>query len=356
MTFLEDVGMTPIMAVWSGYTLDTNSLPENELAPYIQQAIDQINFVTGDASKSAPAALRAKLGHPEPFELHFVEIGNEDFFATDTYAGYRWHDFATALRAAFPNITFLATSDTFAPPLDPNPQSWDIHVYQTPDWFRQNAFIYDGFERNGTIYFEGEYAAISTNPNDIFGTPADGRLLFPTIQSATGEAAFMTGFERNADIVFAASYAPLLQNVVASTQWTPDLVSFTADSVIPSTSYFVQKAFGLSKGDSYLPSTLPVENGTVFWSVTRDSKAKTVFIKISNTDSTTASTLTFNVPFKNIGKTGQGSVLTSKNPGDSNTPENPTNVIPKSFSFTPGKSFKYEAPALSFTVLEFTAS
>jgi len=163
----------------------------------------------------------------------------------------------------------------------------------------------------------------------------------------------MTGLERNSDIVFAASYAPLLQNV-ASTQWTPDLISYTADLVIPSTSYYVQKAFSLSKGDSYLPTTLPAQNGTVFWSVTRDSKTHTVFIKISNTD-TVSSALTFNVPFKTISSHGQGSLLVGKNPSDSNTPENPTNIVPKSFSFTPASKFTYEAPALSFTVLEFTA-
>ncbi|GJJ10700.1 hypothetical protein Clacol_004927 [Clathrus columnatus] len=153
-------------------------------------------------------AKRAALGHPAPFELNYVEVGNEDFFST-TYP-YRWRDFVGNLSAAYPAITFIATGYTFNPPLTPNPQAWDIHVYQTPEWFAQNAFIYDGFERNGTKYFEGEYAAISTNAGNLYGTPAEGRLTFPTMQSAAGEAAFMTGFERNADIVFAASYAPLL--------------------------------------------------------------------------------------------------------------------------------------------------
>jgi len=308
----------------------------------------------GDPADSAPAALRASLGHPKPFTLKFVEIGNEDFFGADTYSAYRWRDIQTALKAQFPDITFLATSNVDSPALSPDPESWDVHVYQTPDWFRENSFIYDGFARNGTIYFEGEYAAISLNSSDIFGTPEHGRLLWPTIQSSTSEAAFMTGLERNSDIVFAASYAPLLQNV-ASSQWTPNLISFTANEVIQSTSYYVQQAFSLSKGDSYLPSTLPDQNGTVFWSVTRDSSTKTVFIKVSNT-AASASTLTFNVPFRHIGSSGRGSVLTSANPNDSNTPENPTAVVPTTFTFTPKSSFNYEAPGLSFTVLEFTAS
>ncbi|OBZ77389.1 putative alpha-L-arabinofuranosidase A [Grifola frondosa] len=250
LNFFEDVGMEPIMAVWSGYSLGGTSLAENALAPYIQQAKDQINFVIGDPSTSAPAALRASLGHPQPFTLRFVEVGNEDFFAANTYP-YRWRDFVGNLSAEFPQLQFIATTDTFNPLLTPNPLQYDVHVYQTPSWFAQNAFYYDGFERNATKYFEGEYAAISTNPNDIFGSPSDGRLLFPTMQSSTGEAAFMTH--------------------VNSTQWTPDLISFDAGTVVRSTSFYVQKLFSLNLGNEYLPSTLPINGGTLFWSVTRSS-------------------------------------------------------------------------------------
>ncbi|THH32552.1 hypothetical protein EUX98_g1638 [Antrodiella citrinella] len=240
LTFFEDAGMEPIMAVWSGYTLGGTNLAEDQLAPYIVQARDQINFVVGDPKTSAPAALRASLGHPEPFSLRYVEVGNEDFFAAETYT-YRWHDIVANLSFEFPQLQFIATSDTFDPILSPNPTQYDVHVYQTPGWFAQNSFIYDGFERNGTTYFEGEYAAISTNANNLFGTPDQGRLLFPTMQSSTGEAAFMTGLERNSDIVFAASYAPLLQHV-NSTQWTPDLISFDAGQVYKSTSFYTQKS------------------------------------------------------------------------------------------------------------------
>jgi len=194
--------MEPIMAVWAGFALGGTSVAENQLQPYIQQAIDQINFVIGSTS-TAPGALRASLGHPTPFKLNFVEIGNEDFFASNTYT-YRWTHFVNSLKAAFPQIRFIATSNTFNPVLSPNPTDYDVHVYQTPTWFAQNSFFYDGFQRNGTKYFEGEYAAISTNPNDIFGTPANGRLVFPTMQSAAGEAAFITGLERNVTL-----YLPL---------------------------------------------------------------------------------------------------------------------------------------------------
>jgi len=351
LNWCEDLGMQAIMAVWSGFALGGTSVAEDQLGPYIQQAIDQIHFVIGDPKASAPAALRASLGHPEPFPLTYVEIGNEDFFAPSTYT-YRWNEIVTALEAEFPQLKFIATSDTFSPILSPNPLQYDVHVYQTPTWFAQNSFFYDGFERNATKYFEGEYAAISTNASDIFGTPADGRLNFPTMQSSSGEAAFMTGLERNADIVFAASYAPVL-NHVANSQWTPNLVSFDSGNVYPSTSYYVQKLFSLNRGDAYIPSTLPNATGTLFWSVVRKTSTREIIIKISNTVGT-AAPVTFVLPFATVARTGTAQVLSGAAVA-SNTPTTPAAVVPKSSTITTGKTFTYNAPGFSVSVLTFVA-
>ncbi|KAI0646369.1 glycoside hydrolase family 51 protein [Trametes meyenii] len=347
LQFFEDAGMEPIMAVWAGYSLGGTSLAENQLAPYIQQAKDQINFVVGDPAKSAPAALRASLGHPEPFTLRFVEVGNETRLLTDSAWNrypYRWHDFVTELQAEFPHIRFIATTNAWNPILSPVPQSYDVHVYQTPTWFYQNAFYYDGFQ--------GEYAAISTNPNDIFGSTANGRLAFPTSASAAGEAAFMTGLERNSDIVFAAAYAPLLQHV-NSTQWTPDLVSYTAGSVIRSTSFYVQKLFATNKGDQYLPSTLPTKGGSLHWSITRSSKSGQTFIKVANAGNA-AQSLTFQLDqFSSVSNPGTVQVIAGPETA-SNTPEAPNTVVPKTNTIQTGKSFTYDAPAFSVSVITVT--
>ncbi|KAJ7033209.1 alfa-L-arabinofuranosidase precursor [Mycena alexandri] len=351
LDWCEDLGMQAIMAIWSGFSLGGAAIAEGALGPYIQQASDQINFVIGDPAKSAPAALRASLGHPAAYPLKYVEVGNEDFFQPSTYT-YRWHDIVTALQTEFPNIHFIATSDTFNPILSPNPLQYDVHVYQTPTWFAQNSFFYDGFERNATTYFEGEYAAISLNASDIFGTPADGRLLFPTMQSSTGEAAFMTGLERNSDIVFSASYAPLL-NHLANSQWTPNLVSFDAGNVYPSTSYYVQKLFSLNRGDAYIPSTLPTPLGTLFWSVVRKTSTQEVIIKISNTVGT-AAPLTFVLPFATVATTGTAQVLSGAQ-NASNTPTTPNLVVPKNSTIRTGKTFSYQAPPFSLSVLTFVA-
>ncbi|THH09564.1 hypothetical protein EW145_g1917 [Phellinidium pouzarii] len=356
LDFIEDEGMQSIMAVWAGYSFG-GTVAEADLATYIQAAIDQINFVIGDPAKSEAAALRASLGHPEPYPLQWIEVGNEDFFAADTYGAYRWQDFVGNLSAEFPHLQFLATTDTFDPILTPTPQLYDIHVYQTPSaftkrdynhasdasrestaWFAENSFIYDGFE--------GEYAAISTNANDIFGTPADGRFSYPTMSGSAGEAAFMTGLERNADIVFAASYAPLLQSV-DDFQWTPNLISFDAGNVYLSTSYYIQKLFSLSKGTEYLPSTLPSTDGVVSWSVTRDTRTHEVFVKVVNT-AAAAADLSFELPFH---VSAQGSVqmlggsVASANL--SNTPVTPAAVVPQMSSVRVGSTFFYSAPGFS---------
>ncbi|KIK93171.1 glycoside hydrolase family 51 protein [Paxillus rubicundulus Ve08.2h10] len=343
MYLCEDMEMEPIMAVWAGYSLDGESLPDDALDPYIQQATDQINFVIGDPTVNEYAALRASLGHPEPFPLTYVEIGNEDFFASDSYI-YRWKYFAGNLTAAFPQLRFIATTYPFDPILDPVPLQYDNHVYQTPGWFIENAFYYDSFERNGTYYFQGEYAAISLNVSDVFG---DGRLMYPTIESSIGEAAYMTGLERNSDIVFAASYAPLLMNV-ANYQWTPNLIAFDASEVYPSTSYYVQQLFSVNRGTEYLPSTVPTYNGTLYWSVTHDSSASTVLIKVVNVDSTSAP-MTFNLPFE-VASAGFATVLTGP-PTASNSPTTPNAIVPITSPMTFSKSFNFTAPAYSVTVL-----
>ncbi|KAJ7581137.1 glycoside hydrolase family 51 protein [Mycena floridula] len=347
----EDAEMEPFMAIWSGYSLGGASVTGDALAPYIQQAIDQINFVIGDPAKSAPAALRASLGRSEPFALTYVEVGNEDFIgqAPATYQD-RWNRIVTNLTATFPQLKFMATSHqtgSVGPVLTPKPTQYDIHVYQTPTWFYQNSFVYDTFPRDGTTYFEGEYAAISTNSSNIFGTPDQGRLLWPTVQSAVGESSFMTGLERNADIVFAAAYAPLLQHI-NSTQWTPDLVSFDAGTLYKSTSFYVQKLFSLNRGDVYLPSTLSSSTGTLFWSVTRVNATGDIIIKVSN-NSPNATAVTFSLPFT-IAPQGKLTLLTGA-PGASNNPATPNAVSPVDSVINTGSTFVYQAPGFSVGIL-----
>ncbi|KAK7062846.1 hypothetical protein VNI00_000342 [Paramarasmius palmivorus] len=349
LLWCEDVGMEPIMAVWAGLALSGGSgtsVPESQLGPYVQEAIDQINFVIGDPSQSSAAALRSQLGHPQPFKLQYVEIGNEDFVNPTTYQ-YRWRVFYNALKAAFPQLTFIHT-DNLGTSYTPKPPARDHHVYQSPTWFSKNTFFYDDIARDGTKYFEGEYAVISTVDSDIWGN----RLPYPVIQGAVAEAAYMTGIERNSDIVFAACYAPLL-NHISGTQWSPNLVGYDAMNVIKSASYYVQKLFGNNRGDQYIPSTLPARSGALQWSVVK-SGSNNIIIKVANTG-TSAQTLAFALPWSNVASTASVDVLVA-NSGAANTPTSPNTVGPTTNTINVGQNFSYSVPGLSFSVIKFTAS
>ncbi|KZT22850.1 glycoside hydrolase family 51 protein, partial [Neolentinus lepideus HHB14362 ss-1] len=308
----EDVGMQPIMAVWAGYSLGGTSLSEDQLSAYIQQASDQIEFVIGDAS-TPNGKIRASLGRTQPFNLTYVEVGNEDFLSpTSSVLIYPLKYGRTWLTRWYPQLQFIATTHPWDPVLTPTPKEYDVHVYQTPNWFASNSFYYDSYERNGTTYFEGEYAAISTNSNNLYGDPSSGRFLWPTMEAATGEAAFMTGLERNSDIVFAASYAPLLQNI-ASSQWTPDLVSFDAGTVYKSISYYVQQVANTVSTSSALVFQLP--SG----------------VSVSSTSGTLQ-------------------VITGSQ-NATNSPSNPNAVTPTTSTITVGSTINYNAPGYSVSLI-----
>ncbi|KAL1732387.1 glycoside hydrolase superfamily, partial [Schizophyllum commune] len=303
LLWCEDAGMEPIMGVFAGYALDKTSVPEDQLQPYIQEAIDQIHFAVSDASANDAAALRASLGHPEPFNIRYIEIGNEDWIssqATETYGAYRWNAYATALKAEFPDLQFIATSLVSGPTLDPTPTSYDVHDYRSPSWYQE--------QRNGTTYFEGEYSCQTDRNGD--------RWAYPSVLSAISEGAYMTGLERNSDIVFAAAYAPVLNHVNA-TDWVSRV--FVAGNVYLSTSYYVQQLFAHNRGDEYLPSTLPERNGTLYWSVARNDSA--VIIKVANLDTAEAS-VAFELPFDSIVESGSVTYIAGAET-DSNTPEQP---------------------------------
>ncbi|KAK0475310.1 arabinofuranosidase [Armillaria luteobubalina] len=344
LTWCEDLNMEPIMAVWAGFALQGASVPQDQLGPYVQQAIDQIHFTIGDPATNENAARRASLGHPEPFKLKYVEIGNEDFFAASTYT-YRWPSFVNALKAEFPDLHYIATSFPFNPVLSPTPTEYDNHLYASRSGMVQNGFFYDDVARDGTQYFEGEYASTT---NDAGTT-----LTFPTIQSTAAEAVFMMGFERNSDIVFAASFAPVL-NDITSSQWHPNLISFDAGSVYLSTSYYAQKLFSRNRGDEYIPSTLPARNGTLFWTVVRKTSAipNELIIKVVNTVAT-ASAVTFSLPFDSVSSTALAQVLTGSATA-SNTPSTPQLVIPVNSTIATGQTFTYSAPPLSLSILTLT--
>jgi alpha-N-arabinofuranosidase len=248
-TFAEDIGATLGLAVYAGYSLEKQSVPQDQLQPYIDEVINELDFLTASASDNEMGALRKRLGRNQPFDVKYVEIGNEDIVATSTYA-YRWPAFHNALSQRYPNITFIATTTGGIN----TPPAVDDHYYSVPLYFIQNFRRYENFIRPSPKILVGEFAVVNDNDSYIDNPFAGDRLDYPSVKSAVAESIYRIGFERNSDIIISGCYAPVLQNI-NSTQWKPNLIVFNAGLVVKSTSYLAQKMFGENLGNFILNST-----------------------------------------------------------------------------------------------------
>ena len=230
----EDLGAEPLFCINIGMS-HKETIPMDRMAQWVQDALDAIEYANGPTN-SVWGAQRAAAGHPAPFNLKYLEIGNEN----GGFNGYveHWNLFYEAIRAKYPEIKFLADGwDKFG---DKQPDLVDDHYYDSPEWFMRNAGLYDKTDRNGPKVFVGEYAVTK---NCGLGN----------LRGAIGEAAFMTGLERNSDVVLMASYAPLLVNL-NHRAWNPDLINFDSSKWYGLPSYYVQKLFAENRGDVYLPT------------------------------------------------------------------------------------------------------
>jgi alpha-L-arabinofuranosidase len=231
----EDLGAEPLFCINIGMS-HKETIPMDRMAQWVQDALDAIEYANGPTN-SLWGAQRAAAGHPAPFNLKYMEIGNEN----GGFKGYveHWNLFYDAIRAKYPEIKFVADGwDKFG---DKQPDIVDDHYYDTPEWFMRHANQYDKTDRNGPKVFVGEYAVTK---NCGLGN----------LRGAIGEAAFMTGLERNSDEVVMASYAPLLVNL-NHRAWNPDLINFDSSKWYGLPSYYVQKLFAENRGDVSLPTT-----------------------------------------------------------------------------------------------------
>jgi alpha-L-arabinofuranosidase len=237
----EDLGAEPMLVVNCGMACQYRNgdhIPLDELDEWIEDALAAIEYAIGPPT-SKWGALRAKNGHPEPFPLRFVSIGNENWgpLYEERYA--RFYD---AIKARYPQIQLIATAPVKSRPID----ILDEHYYSTPEWFILNANLYDRYDRTGPKILVGEYAVTAK-----CGTG--------NLRAAIAEAAFMTGIERNADIVVMAAYAPLFVNVNDRT-WNPDLIGFDSARCYGTPSYYVQQLFSVYRGTHTLPTRVQSPN------------------------------------------------------------------------------------------------
>jgi alpha-L-arabinofuranosidase len=245
----EDMGMEPLYGINCGLMLGyngntNNTVPISEMGPWVQDALDLIEYANGDTNTTW-GAVRAANGHPAPYHLKYLEIGNEN---GGTYYNDRYALFYDAIQAVYPEIKLISCvwgGRATSRPLE----IIDEHYYSNPATFISYATKYDSYSRSGPKVFVGEYAVTSG-----YGT-------YGNLSAALGEAVFMTGMERNSDIVELASYAPLFANV-NGIQWHPDLIYYDSSRNFGTPSYYVQKLFGQNRGDIVLPTT-PSVSGTV---------------------------------------------------------------------------------------------
>lgn len=294
--FCEDVGAEPLPVVAAGVPCQNSACREgvplsggqqggiamDEMDAYVQDILDLIDYANGDPKNNRWARMRAEAGHPEPFNLKFIGIGNEDLI-TDVFAE-RFTLLYNAVKERHPEITVIGTVGPFYEGTDYE-EGWklatrlkvpvvDEHYYNTPGWFIHNQDYYDRYDRSKPQVYLGEYAAHVPDRSS-------------NMETALAEAIYLTSVERNGDLVTMTSYAPLLGKE-GHTQWRPDLIYFTNTEVSPTTSYYVQQLYGQNAGDSYLPVRMQTDSGRndvdnrIAVSVVKDSRSNDVIVKLVN--------------------------------------------------------------------------
>ena len=358
LEWCEDLHMQPVLGVYAGYSLRAGarftSFPE--LEPFVKEALEEIEYVTGDATTTW-GARRVKDGHPAPFPLEYVEIGNED--NADRQVGsyeIRFAQFFDAIKAKYPQLKVVATT----PVNTRNADVIDEHYYRrSEEEMAFHANDYDTRRRTGQPVFVGEWATRVGDPT-------------PTLGAALGDAAWMTGMERNSDLVIMASYAPLFVNVnKGGMQWVTDLIGYDTMSSYGSPSYYAQKMFSLHQGDEVLgisaqnlPSrTAPAGRGggtrqikSLFYSATRDRAGGKITLKIVNSADTPQDVKIEVNGVKSVSSKGTAIVLKAAKRDDTNSIKDPKHLVPETEKVKGlGASFTRTFPPCSITVLELQA-
>jgi len=349
----EDIGAQPLPILNCGMACQFNSgelCPMDQLDPYIQDALDLIEFANGPVA-SVWGAKRAALGHPEPFNMKMLGVGNEQW--GPQYIE-RFARFSSALKQKYPGVSLIAAAGP-----DPGDERFkflwsklrelnadivDEHCYSQPAWFLTNTHRYDNYDRKGPKVFMGEYAAQS----QYTLSPKNRN----NLQTAIAEAAYLTGLERNADVVRLASYAPLFAHVDAW-QWRPDLIWVNNLAVVGTPNYYVQQLFSKNRGDQMLPIKMDGETQTpLFASATRDNATGEVILKVVNAAKSGARA---GIKLDTIGSVAgraRAIVLTGATGAAENSFAQPRFVAPVETGIqNVSRSFQHTFPANSMTVM-----
>ncbi len=340
LEWTEQLHIEPILAVYAGYALQGEKVKAgHDLEPYVQSALDEVEYVTGDTSTKW-GAQRAKDGHPAPFPLHFIEVGNEDFLERGTHTyNARWAQFAKALRQKYPQYKLIATMPVEESGADLQPDVVDDHYYKPVGEMLDFTHHYDNAPRNGPKIFVGEWATLDGTPTPNWG-------------GALADAAWMTSMERNSDLIVMAAYAPLFINVnPGAGQWYTNMIGYDASTSYGSPSYYAQALFGNHLGDGTPRSSITGAGERFYYSASVGSKDHLLHLKLVNA-STQAQPLSIA-----LGGGAAGPVTVNSLHGGTyeatNTIDQPNVIKPvTSTAKLPGGNWQHTVPPLTIEVID----
>jgi alpha-L-arabinofuranosidase len=315
------------MSIDDGYVV----VPIEQLQPFVQDVLDLIEYANGDAKTSIWGKQRAANGHPAPYNLKYIEVGNEN----GTTEGYpeRYAVFYDAIKKAYPAMNVIINDKLSGQKAD----IIDEHFYGPYDDFLKWATCFDGYDRNGPKIVAGEYSC-----GQETGSMAGN------LKCAIGEACFLTGCERNSDVVISTTYGTLSGNVNAG-NWFPNLYYNNSVSAFAIPSYYLEKMFVENTGDVILPYKL---SGALYVAPSRVNSNGDLIIKVVNASDIISNTaITLNGVGRDINVSGIATTLTSNSTSDENSLAQPTKVVPTTSKFIAGRRFNYSFLPNSITVL-----
>ena len=286
LLWTKDMGAEPVLGLYAGYSLKGDHVkPGPDLEPFIREALDEIEYVTGPVT-SKWGARRAADGHPEPFPLRYVEIGNEDWFDKSGSYDARFAQFFDAIKARHPQLKCISSTGNEQPAAkrvkSRRPDVLDEHYYlKTAEFLARSPAFFDKYDRSGPEIFVGEWAAHET-AFPPWDKRSKGLAATPNFYAALGDAAFMTAMERSSDLVTMQCYAPLFANL-NDYQWRPDLIGYDALRSYGAPSYHAFKLFSTRLGDQIIRPVFSGES-KLHASATRDSRGGAIYLKLVNAE------------------------------------------------------------------------
>ena len=330
LDWCEDLKMEPVLAVYAGYNLNHTHIDAGTaLQPYVQDALDEIEYITGGPSTKWGAE-RAKNGHRAPFKLTYVEIGNEDWFDNSGSYDSRFAQFYDAIKAKYPNLKCISTVGTEHPAGQMvhtrRSDAIDEHYYSSAATFNQDSPTHwEKYDRDGPKIFVGEWA--SYEDSKPWESPSRQLPPTPNLKAALADAAWMAAMERHSDLIPMQCYAPLLVNInPGARQWRPNLIGYDALNVYGSPSYYAIRMFSQNHGDTILKTSLA--NPPLHYSATKDTVTGAIYLKIVNTQSKSKPVEITLHGVASLAPTATATILCAPTPSDSNSIDNPARVVP----------------------------